>query len=773
MKQPKMTRWMLPTACAVAALGLGGCGDDWGDGPAGAVELSVLSSAPEYVSGGDARIAVTAPPGLLDKLVISLNGKPVTPPMVRTGKRMEGVLSGLVNGKNLIEVHSASGGAKRLSDSIVLTNHPVTGPMFFGSHQQPFICRSQESGLGQPDADSVAGPGHPVFAPDGTQPTGYSKHCSIATRIGYVYFTGSGFKPFDPDTGYGAPPADMAHTTVNGASAPFVVRVEVGAINRFLYTIATLAPFAAPPGAPQQFDKSAWNGKLVYWLRGGVGIGRQQGTAMWFNGGLSGAERQLMPKVLAQGYAVLSSSGNETGVHYNMRLAEETAMMSKERFIEAYGKPRFTIGLGGSGGAVQQYAFAQNRPGLLDAGIPVQSYPDMVTQTIPISDCPLLSQYFRDEVALDPGSQWANWSRRSLVEGMNASDTVKNVLTGNPGTTECINGWRGAIPTVLNPLYKDPRYDAAAASYGYPADAFANVKWTHWNDLANIYGAGAGGHAPVSIDNVGVQYGLGALAQGQIDAGEFLRINACAGGWKEQRDFLGWDAKNDPFDARNMLRSATCRDPAGAPAARRSADVGAIRDAYASGHVFTGRRLDIPMVDLRPYLEPDLDMHNARQAFSIRARLVDANRGGARNQVIWFAGSSASMLASAIDALALLDRYLSGASAPPEFTDKCIDARGTLIAAGPSVWDGILDKNPAGACSAAYPIFSSPRMVAGDSIKGDIFKCRLKPVATALADGSYPATVQFTHQQQEWLGKIFPDGVCDYRLGGQGRPADL
>jgi hypothetical protein len=767
-----MMRRLVGAAC-MAALTLVGCGANWSEVPHGRVVISLLSSPPEYVSGGDARIEVKAPAGVLTRLRFTLNGRPVAPAMVRAGERMQGVVSGLVIGRNVLEVSLEAGHSPRLSDTIVLVNHPVTGPLFTGAQQQPFICRAQESGLGQPAVDSAAGPGHPVFAAGSIQPIGYSRHCSIATRIGYFYFTGSIFKPFDPATGYSAPPADAAHTMVNGVNAPFVVRVEAGTINRFLYTIATLAPFAAPASAPQQFDQTVWNGKLVYWMRGGVGIGHQQGTAMWFNGGLGSAERLLMPKVLAQGYAVVTSSGNETGVHYNMRLAEETAMMTKERFIEAYGKPRFTIGLGASGGAVQQYAFAQNRPGLLDGGIPIQSYPDMVTQTIPISDCPLLSQYFRDEIALDPATPWATWSRRRLIEGMNGSDTVPNVLTGTPGTTECINGWRGAMPTVINPWYKDPRYDAAAASYGYPADAFANVKWTHWNDLANLYGVDSAGFAPISVDNVGVQYGLAALAQGKIDAAEFLRINACVGGWKAQRDFVPWDARNDPFDSRNMLRSASCRDPAGMPSTRRAADPTAIRMAFTSGHVFTGRHLTIPVIDLRPYLEPELDMHNARQAFSVRARLLDAHRGGARNQVIWFTGSAASLLDSAVDALGVMDRYLSSRTAPPEFSDKCVDARGVLIAAGPGVWDGVLNTQPVGACTAAYPTYASPRMVAGESIKGDTFKCWLKPVGVALNDGTYSGGVQFTRQQQEWLGRIFPEGVCDYRLGGQGRPVGL
>ena len=637
--------------------------------------------------------------------------------------------------------------------------------------QQPFICRTQEAGLGQPLVDNQDGQGHPVFDAMGGELVGYSKYCSIKTRIQYFYYTGSGFKPFDPATGFTRPPSDLKTAAFNGAAVPFVVRVEVGTINRFLYTIAMLAPRPEPSAAPDKLDTSAWNKKLVYWLRGGVGIGHQQGTAMWLNNGLSGAERELMPRILEQGFAVVGSSGNETGVHYNMRLAQETAVMTKDHFAEAYGKPRFTIGVGGSGGAVQQYLFAQNRPGLLDGGIPIQSYPDMITQTIPIADCPLLGRYFQDEVALNPASPWAKWSNQAWIEGMNASDTVRNALFGNNGSTECINGWRMAMPTVLNPVYKDPRFDLGARAYGYPASALASVKWTHWNDLADIYGTDSRGYAPISIDNVGVQYGLGALAQGLIGTDEFLRMNACIGGWKEQADFIAWNPKDSPYDALNMKLSATCRAPDGTPAPRRAADMAAIRKAYTAGQVFTGQRLGIPMIDLRPYLEAELNMHNARQSFSVRARLMAADRGDANNQVIWFTAPNANLAGAVIEALSVMDEYLSSGSAPAAFSDRCADTGGAVIASGPSVWDGILDMKAPGACTKAYPLFGSPRMVAGDSIKGDIFKCALKPVAAAMADGTYPASVQFTARQEEWLNKIFPQGVCDYRQSDQGRPA--
>lgn len=636
--------------------------------------------------------------------------------------------------------------------------------------QQPFLCRTQESGLGQPLVDNQEGIGHPIFDAN-NELVGYSKNCGIKTRIEYFYYTGSHFKPFDPASGFKRMPSDLKTTTWNGAAVPFVVRVEVGTINRFVYTIAMLAPFperAVEEGKP---DTSAWNKKLVYWLRGGVGIGHQQGTAMWLKDGLRGAERQLMPKMLEQGYAIVSSSGNETGVHYNMRLAGETARLTKAHFVETFGKPLFTIGVGGSGGAVQQYLFAQNLPGLLDGGVPIQSYPDMVTQTMPISDCPLLEQYFKDEVALDPASPWAKWSNRTMIEGMSASDTMRNGLSGDKGSTECINGWRMAMPTVLNPRYIDPRFDLGARLYGYPGDVFANVKWTHWNDLADIYGTDSQGYAPIPIDNVGVQYGLGALARGQIGTDEFLRINACVGGWKDQPEFVAWDQSGDPLDAKNMRRSAACRAPGGAPAPRRQGDLSAIRNAYTAGQVFTGQRLGIPMIDLRPYLEAELNMHNARQSFSVRARLLDGNAVDANKQVIWFARSDKNLAGPVMDAIAVVDRYLSNGTAPAEFVDKCVDADGTVIAAGPSVWDGILNRNAPGACTKAFPILSSPRMVAGESIKGDIFKCALKPVADALADGTYPATVQFTAQQKDSLNRIFPQGVCDFRQGDVGRPA--
>ena len=76
---------------------------------------------------------------------------------------------------------------------------------------------------------------------------------------------------------------------------------------------------------------------------------------------------------------------------------------------------------------------------------------------------------------------------------------------------------------------------------------------------------------------------------------------------------------------------------------------------------------------------------------------------------------------------------------------------------------------PAGPCTQALPLFSTSRIVAGGPIEGGVFKCALKPVATAIADGAHapwlPNATEVARLQQ-----IFPTGVCDYSRPDVGRP---
>ena len=249
-------------------------------------------------------------------------------------------------------------------------------------------------------------------------------------------------------------------------------------------------------------DTSLWNKRLLFTFDGGVQIGHRQGSpggsALYDNG-------------LSKGYAIIHSSGTRTSTHYNLQLGGETALMTKEEFIERYGVPLYTVAVGGSGGAIQQYVYGQNHAGLLDAGIPQYSYSDMVTQTIHVGDCELLENYMDNTDGSNP--KWQTWNNREWLEGLNADATSPNPYRlGAPGNSECVKGWRGLTPLALNPLW----FQSFGGLDRMDPAEMAKVHWTHAEDLRNVYGVAPDGYARNTYDNVGVQYGLKALTDGNI-----------------------------------------------------------------------------------------------------------------------------------------------------------------------------------------------------------------------------------------------------------------
>jgi hypothetical protein len=309
------------------------------------------------------------------------------------------------------------------------------------------------------------------------------------------------------------------------------------------------------------------------------------------------------------------------------------------------------------------------------------------------------------------------------------------------------------------------------------------VPWTYWDNLKRVYGTDANGLALQTFDNVGVQYGLGALKRGLIGIEEFLKLNDSIGGWKAPSDMLPerfWLFSGGRSSLKDMSvwsrHNMYAKESAGQPARRSEGDTRAIAAAYRSGQVFLGK-FSMPVIDLRHYLEPELDMHHSLQSFSTRLRML-RQQGHADTQLIWFSRRPYTPLA---EAFALLERWLEnkradpGASVvdarPSDATDRCFSDAGRIIASGDAVWDGAWNEKENGKCMNAYPIFSNPRIVAGDDYAGDIFKCHLRPVSDALDRGVY-APVDLSAYGEELL-RIFPDGVCDYTLGDAGRPDHL
>jgi Tannase-like family of unknown function (DUF6351) len=742
-------------------------------------ELRVLSSPPEMVTGGDALVRVTIPKTVpLNKATVSVNGTEITSTLRldASARTLTGMVNGLQLGANTLFADSNGRGHGRPTEALTLVNHPTTGPIFSGPQQQPFVCKTQtQAGLGFPKIDNQLGVGMRLFQTPGNPTTpliGWSKDCTVDTVVDYRYKSTDGsFKALPA----GPLPGDIATTTtLDGRSVPYVVRRERGTINRFIYAISILAPPGDPAAPP---DLSLWNRRLIYAFDGGVAIGHNQGTV----GG-----SHLYDPGLSKGYAIVHSSGTRTSTHYNLVLGAETAIMTKERFIEGYGVPLYTVGVGGSGGAIQQYVYAQRHPGvIIDAAIPQYSYPDMVTQTIHIGDCELLEHYL--DVTDGANPKWSVWPNRTWIEGLNASATWPNPYRGGlPGSSECVNGWRGLTPLALNPLFGS----AGAGSEFYDPAVLAAVKWTHWDDLRNVYGVDADGYAKVPWDNVGVQYGLQAVKDEQITPAEFLKLNATVGSWKNSKDMVqegcpfiaalcSDPAQFDPWSRRNMRLSP---DGGVTPAPRREGNMDAANAAYTSGIVFRGA-VDIPIIDWRHYLEHRLDMHNSHQSFASRKRMLNLD-GDASNQVIWFtdARPGTPQFDQTPIALQVVDEWLANlranpgagvaANKPDAAIDSCFATNGSLIYSGSDAWAGILDSRPPGPCTQAFPLFSTSRIVAGGPIEGGVFKCVLKPVATAVADGTYAPWAPDAAQVGR-LQEIFPTGVCDYSKPDVGRPAGL
>src|SRR5690606_21035644 len=120
---------------------------------------------------------------------------------------------------------------------------------------------------------------------------------------------------------------------------------------------------------------------------------------------------------------------------------------------------------GASGGAIQQYLYSQNHPGLIDAAIPQQPYPDMAGQIPHVGDCELLEYYM--DITDNGHTKWSVTKNRTWLVGMNAEDSVENPfwdfkgplaslglqVNMAPGSTECRESWIGLTAGAMNPLF--------------------------------------------------------------------------------------------------------------------------------------------------------------------------------------------------------------------------------------------------------------------------------------------------------------------------------
>ncbi|HEV3197867.1 MAG TPA: DUF6351 family protein [Bryobacteraceae bacterium] len=439
--------------------------------------VASLSSRPEFVSGGDVLLEVkTAVPS--QKVQVKVNGRDVSAAFHRDLSRgsLVGLVDGLRSGANTVTAKAGSENAH-----LELTNHPITGPILSGEHLKPFVCNTEESGLGKPlDAD-----------------------CSAAPRIEYFYRStsdASTLKPL-PDPA-GPRPADLAQTTTtSGQTVPYIVRMESGTINRAIFHIAILDD-PARAGTSPWTPGPAWNRRIVYTFGGGCGTN--------YNQGKSPASAGFFNPALSRGFAHITSSQNVLQQHCNDNLSGEALMMIKEYFIKHYGVPAWTMGFGGSGGSIQQLLIGQNFPGLLDGLLPSLTFPDSVSISPDVNECRLLVSYFKR----DPNT-WTK-DKETAVEGYSAGTCAawdrsfaNTIVAAN--TKGC-----GIAPELTYDPVKNPK----------------GARCTIWDTNVATYGRDpATGFARTPMDNIGVQYGLKALNDGVIGKQEFLDLNRNIGGF--------------------------------------------------------------------------------------------------------------------------------------------------------------------------------------------------------------------------------------------------
>ena len=118
-------------------------------------------------------------------------------------------------------------------------------------------------------------------------------------------------------------------------------------------------------------------------------------------------------------------------------------------------------------------------------------------------------------------------------------------------------------------------------------------------------------------------------------------------------------------------------------------------------------------------------MHNSHQSFASRQRMLDHD-GRASNQVIWFSRARRRPHARGVPRDGrVAARAAAGRPTRPTAASRRPAPRSRAAHAS---WDGILNSRPDGACTTAFPLHSTSRIVAGGPLRGGVYKCALQPV---------------------------------------------
>jgi hypothetical protein len=704
---------------AAACTGGGGGDEDAGtnDNENGLV-VEVVSSRPEYVTGGDALVAVTLPEGVkAGDVEIEVGGENRTAsfaPDPEHDGRLLGLVSGLPEGDS--EITARAGDARA---AVTVTDHPLSGPLFAGEPLDLFACTTESFGLA---------------------PSTPEEGCAAPTEVTWQYVDGAGVRhDLDDPT---APPADAATVTVGARVVPFVIRTETGVINRAVYQVSALDPAPDPSGGT--VDPSAWNRRLVYRFGGGCGVSFTQGFSLL---------DPPSPTLLGEGYVMATATFNTFQVLCNDMVSAETMAMVSEHVIETWGEPVHTIGEGGSGGAIQQLLIAQDYPGLLDGIAPLVPFPDALSISGGVYDCALLTRYYGT-----PAGAGLTPAQRTAINGHAGSGTCglwnSTFASGIDPSRGCLTDFSGFGAGGTAPFATV----TPAAVYN-PETNPDGWRCTVWE--ANVAVTGRDpetGFARSGYDNEGIQYGLDALNAGVISPDQFLDLNAGIG---------GFDGDGQPAPDRSVVPDDLVARAYETGRVTGASD-GLLDTPIILVNVYTDELGDIHDRVRSFSILDRLAGEGGDWPASVSLWSIGLPTGDSIVDTLTGAlGDLTALPTHALDQwLTAAEAYEAGhggdrrdalaATKPDVARSRCQPRGGAEI-----VGD---DANDDPACMAAFPIHEEPRMAAGEPRRGDILKCALRPVEDSL--DRYE--VSLSEAQVARLGEIFPTGVCDYDRPGVG-----
>lgn len=709
-----LRQWFGALLAGTLVIGLASCGGGGDDDPGVAPTVQLLSSQPDYVTGGTALVDVSVPVGVTDKrpLQITLNGNDVTAqfqPSATDSSHRQAVLTGLTNGVNSVVARVG-----KASSTITMTNYPITGPVISGPWQTPFICQTSTFVL--PDGSTLGAP--------------LDENCSAATRVNYLYqsTTDGQLKPMTDLT---TRPADVATaTTLAGTQVPFIVRVETGTVDRGIYQNAVLHDPTTESAPTPMKPPKAWNRRMIaiegfgcpggWYVQGGA-QGNLQSAGFDFS--LLNLQR------LGEGYAMFANTLQHASNNCNAVLASEAAMMSKEATIERFGVPDFTVSAGCSGGSYGSAQPADRMPGLFDGVMLLCTFPDPLSIAFSGSDGHLITHY----ITLNPGA--LSDAQIAAVTGYKSRKAFEDAAN-QAGRTDPVPNrvdYAGYVSAPFNAIVPvSLRYD--------PVNNPRGIRGTVYDAAKNVYGVDpATGFALRPFDNTGVQYGLAALNAGAISTTQFLDLNAQIGGYDQDANYVPTRSVGDP---------------------------GAILRAQQSGLQLgtNGGLASIPVFDVTGIYNDDSGYHYQWFHFAVRERMVQAN-GDSRNHVMWRGNPVPAdtawntfitwVAAYKADKTTTAQKDKVVTYKPANAVDGCWSDASTFINETQT-----LSPIANTTCNGLFPSWTAPRIAAGGPVAANIIKCTLKPIAAT------DYTVMFTGAEMTRLQQIFPNGVCDWSKPG-------